>query len=65
MLTNGRSSWVDSVPRIHVFFFGRGSWMVGTEAGHDGKSVTIRANGIAEIFFPDSNERALFSDVST
>ena len=63
MLTNGRSSCADSIPRIHVFFFGRGSWMAGTEDGHDGKGVTIRANGIAKIFSPDSNKRALFSDV--
>ena len=65
MLTNERSSCADSIPRIHVFFFGRGSWMAGTDAGHHGKGVTISANGVAEIFFPDSNERALFSDVCT
>jgi hypothetical protein len=36
------------VPRIHVLFSGRGSWMAGTEAGHDDKGETIRANRVAE-----------------
>ena len=53
------------VPRIHVLFSGRGSWMAGREAGHDDKGETIRANPVAEIFSPDSNERTFFSDVCT
>ena len=40
------------VPRIHVLFSGRGSWMAGTEAGHDDKGETIRANSVAENILP-------------